>query len=446
LQITTEPLEQRQVRLTIVVPPERFEQAMREAAQHLARSIRIPGYRPGRVPTQRVIDQVGPEAVKVEAEERLRRQVVLEAIRSEGLIPSAPLTVDQVKEDPYTYRVIVPLTPEVDLGDYGALRIAPPEAEPVTDEDIDEVIEAWRRDLAFLAPVDRPAEEGDIMTLSLVGWHGENIVFDDDALNLRLNAEETHASNLPPEVVDALIGLSAGDRHAFEVTYSEFWQQPELQGQQVAFEAEVTSVSAITLPDLDDALAQEVSEVDTLADLRARVRQQLSSRAALAARDAHIGAALDALVEGAEVSYAPALLEAEMTDIMSDLRTRVEQQGFTWERWLELQQKDEDAFWSDLENQAKQRLRRGLVLSEFVRAEELDVAADEIEAEVKRLTDLFSPQAAKKLLRGDEIRRSTASRLLTSRALTHLLAITSGGSDGEGEDEADQPEDPGEST
>jgi trigger factor len=403
---------------------------MNESAQRIGRQLKIPGYRPGKVPLKVVVAHVGEQEVKEDAMERLTQQVVGEAIQAEDLHPVAPTSVELVSEDPLTYKAVVPLRPEVDLGDYMELRVEPPETEAIEDEQVDEIIETWRRDMAFLAPVDRPAEEGDVLTVSLAGRHGENSVFEEDEFNLPLNAEGAQAANLPPEVSEQLIGISSDESREFGITYSEFWPQAELQNQVVDFEATAVRVAAITLPDLDDSLAQEIGDVETLDELRERVRQQTELRAQIESREQYVEAALDALVEGATVTYPPALLEAETAEVVADLRNRIERQGFTWERWLELQNTDIDKLWDEMEQQAEKRLLRGLVLNELVQQEGIDLTEDEVEAEVDRLTDLLPAGTSKKALPSrDQVKRSASNRMLTNRALERLLEIVSEGAE-----------------
>jgi len=428
LEVKAEPLAPCQVQLTVVADPAQVERALTEAAQAYARHMRIPGYRPGKVPARAVVARVGEEALHDKAAERLRERVVREAISSEGIEPSAPATVEQLTEDPPTFRVVVPLAPEVDLGDYRALRLAPTDARAVADEEVEAVIERWRADLGFLAPVDRPAEAGDIVSLGLVGWDGDVVVFEDDALTLKLDAASAVEANLPPAVAEALVGRVAGETAQFEVTYSELWTQPELQGRTVRFEADLASVLTPSLPEIDDDLAREVSrgELETIEGLRGRVRQEMTRRAEIRAREAHVEAVIDALVAPATVRYAPALVDVETAEIVGDLRSRVERQGFTWDRWLELQGKDIDSLWAELAETAELRLRRRLVLAEFVRAEGIAVAAPEIEAELERMEALLTGVSRRAMPSRDTLHQSIGTRLLSDRAVARLLAIAAG--------------------
>jgi trigger factor len=423
VEITAEPLEPRQVQLTIVVPPERVERAMNEAAQAYARRQSVPGYRPGKVPLSRVVAIVGEEPLREAAVEKLQEQVVREAIKEQALRPGGPASVEVVTQDPLTVRAVVPLEPLVELGDYHALEVPAPSLREIGDADVEAVFEGWRNDMATLQSVDRAAEAGDTVRVRLVGRLGEKIVHEDENLMLPLTPEGATAANVPPDVVDELVGLAAGDARTFVVHYSEFWPQPELQAQDVAFEAGVAEVSARIPPEIDDKLAHDLGGADSVADLRRRVRTQLQVRALMQAQDEHVAAAVDALVAVSVVSYPPAVLDLEVAGILADLRQRVERQGFTWDRWLELQQKDEDALWAEVQPEAEARLKRRLVMTEFVRLEGIDVGKGEIDAEVKRLTDSLSPAARRGMPDIKEMRRSTGARMLSNRAVERLLEI-----------------------
>lgn len=438
MQITSEALEPRQVQLTIVVPPKRVDKAMREVAQQYARYEGISGYRPGKVPVQRVASLIGEEALREAAVEQMTEDIVRDAITSEGIEPSAPASVRIKEQDPLTFEVVVPLSPTIDLGDYMSLRVERQEAEPISEDDVEATLERWRDDLATLQTVERPAEADDVVALSLAGHDGEETIYEEEALTLALSDDGAGDANLPPEVIDEIIGLSTGGEHSFSITYPESWPQAELQGHEVAFTATVASVSGRNAPDLDDEFAREVSGLDSIADLRDRLREQLESRNEMDARDAFVTAVVDALVESSDVQYPPTMLDTEVAGMIADLRQRVESQGFKWERWLELQEKDDDAIWAETEGEADARLRRRLVMVRFVEVEGIDVSRPEVDAEVRRLTQALPRAARRGMPSDDEMRRDAGSRILTGRALDRLMAIAAG--DAADSDEApDEP-------
>lgn len=423
IDIQSEDIGQRQIQLTIVVSQERIDRAMNEMAQEYARHYRISGYRPGKVPLRAVTARVGEDAVREAAMEKLGEQVVREAVRAEGLVPSAPASYEVLTTAPYTIRVVVPLLPEVTLGDYSELQIESPEPPPVTDEDVTAVIDAWRRDKANLETVDRPAEIGDRMVLALSGRLGDESVFFEDSLEIELTTEGVQKEHLPKDVLDHLVGMAAGEEKLFTVRYSEFWPEEHLRESDVAFAAQTMAVMTLVPPPLDDALAKELGDLDSVEELRERVRAQLEYRSEMHAREAYVTSLVAALVSAADVSYPPIALEQEVVTEIGDLKGRVERQGFLWEKWLELQQTDMESLWQEIEPRAEARLRQRLVLGKFVEVEDIRVDPEEITTEVEKLQAPFTKEARRSLPPMEDLRRSAGSRLLSDRAIERLLEL-----------------------
>ena len=434
MEITSEQLESRQIKLTIVVPEERLTAARESVAREMSKREKIPGYRPGKVPYERMVALVGAEVIDERALEVAARGAVEAAVREQELQPSAPFGMEIVEREPFTISTVIPLQPEVDLGDYSSLRVPEPEVADIDDETIESTIETWRAELSFLAPVERPSEAGDVLTLGIVGKHEDSIVFEDEGLALALDSEKAADAGLPGAVVDELIGLDAGADATFDITYPEFWEQPELQGQTVSFEANIISVASVTLPEMNDALAEQLADVETLEELRAKVRETMIERAGMAQNDARVDTAVDALVASATIDYPPAMLEAEVVDILSDLRKRVEQQGFLWERWLELQKEQEGEIVGQAETEAKKRLERRLALSHFADQEEIRIDRKEVDAEIESFTAMLSTAAKRGLPGKKELRDTMGSRMLSSRVIERLLSITTGTAEETGDD------------
>jgi trigger factor len=434
LQITSEEVPPRQVRLTVAVPASRMDRALHAAAQDLGKRARLHGYRPGKYPVSAVAAHVGPETLKAEAIDRMTNEVARAAIEAEDLVPSAPASVSVVSEEPLTLSVLVPLEPVVQLGDYArSLRIEEASPKAVANEDITNVLDAYRSEMAYLEPVSRPAASGDVVTVSIVGRTlDDKVIFEDDALTFRLDERGIQSALIPADALTHIVGHSAGDLFDFTLSYPDDWPQPELRARAVTFGTKLATVAEIAMPALDDDFATAVSDAEDLEALTARVRSGLEARAVIDAREEYAEAALAALVESAEVEMPPSLIEVEQARMVAELQSRVERQGITWERWLELQRLSDDELWAKLESEARMRLTRRLVLGAFVEAEGITVAAGEIDRAVeaaRRTAD------RKSLPPTSELRQNAAQRILAEKALARLLAIASG-----------DPDEPAEST
>ena len=184
MKISREDVEPLQVRLTVEVAPERLEAARRDVAQAYSKRYRIPGFRPGKVPPDRVAALIGDASLNEEAMEQLGREVLQAALKAEGLSSVAPVMLELLRAEPPTFVGTVSLEPQVELGDYRALRVPEPELPEVTDDDVDEMLERLRRDAAERLPVDRPSEIGDVATLNVKGWRRAADEADPEALDL----------------------------------------------------------------------------------------------------------------------------------------------------------------------------------------------------------------------------------------------------------------------
>lgn len=434
MNITTEAIEPCQVRLTVSVDAARLERSMTQVAQEYSKRYKVPGFRPGKVPLARMVALVGEESLRAEALEKLGREVMAEAMQQEGAIPSAPVSIEITSESPPTFVALVPLEPQVALGEYRSIRMPEPEPEPVTEDEVEALLERLRQDLASLEPVDRPAEAKDVVELALtirpavaIAGASDEPIRQHDHMWLTLDPAGADRVGLPEAVIDEIIGLSAEGSHRFQIEYPEDWADEQQRGRLLSFEVIVSKVSTLQKPGLDDAFAQQVSDAADLAELRERAHQDIAQRRRNELRERHLESLLDKLVEGATIGYAPPLLESETRSLAADLRERVERQGFAWERWLELQEKQEDELWSELEAQADRQLRRNLVMGAFVDAESIDVSAEDIRAEVARFESILAGMPKKNRPKADDLVRRSGSRLLTQRAIDRLLEIVSGG-------------------
>ena len=224
LKIDTEALEDRQVQITVEIPDERLQAAMRSTARRLSRETRIPGFRPGKAPYNIIINKFGEEIVFEEALDDLGKEIYRQALEEMELDPYGPGSLDEVvSRDPLVIRYTVPLSPEVDLGSYREIRI-PWEPPQVTDDALEAVLEDIRQRRALIEPADRPAQLSDVVVLNISGElrdppdERDATLLDNQGVEV-LVAEET---DWPiPGIVEHLVGLEAGDERQFEYEFPE---------------------------------------------------------------------------------------------------------------------------------------------------------------------------------------------------------------------------------
>jgi trigger factor len=231
LTIHREEDAQRQLKVTVEVAEERVQSQMRRTARQLAREVSIPGFRRGKVPYDVLVRRVGEPALRADAIEDMIEGVLAEALKEVDAVAYRQPSLDDIQMDPLVLNLTIPLEPKVDLGDYRAIRR---EVEPVdiSDEAVQEALEHIRSHQQILAPVERPAAEGDVVTLT-----GEARLSDEEG-EVIWKATDTEAvlesSRLFPDLpfVENVAGMTAGEAKTFSVTFPEDYGDDELAGKE----------------------------------------------------------------------------------------------------------------------------------------------------------------------------------------------------------------------
>ncbi len=410
-----------QVRLRVQAPADEVDAAIAASLRRLAGRVRVAGFRPGKAPPAMVERLVGWDAVRQEAVEHLVPDLYQRALDQSGVEPVAEpqLDVDTVERDqPLTFTALVTVKPEVDLGDYLSLRVER-ETTDVTEERVDEAIAEVRRRHAELEPVERPAQVGDVLRCTLVMRRGEEVLSGDagEERDLELDRE-----TVIPEIVDGIIGLSAGEQRQFEATLPADYPREELRGATVSIDVAVHAVRERKLPPLDDALAVLDGHGPTLAELREHHREALLRAAAEADRERYEQHALEALRDLVRVDLPEAMVEREIERQLSDLEYRLAAIGIPLDRYLELSGQTLEKLRGERREAAAQRVRLDLALDALASAEGLEVDESQVQREVQRIAEGRRLDASQRRRLHDIARRD-----LTRQAAAHrLLEITGG--------------------
>lgn len=421
MKVTPEEQPNRQVTLTVEVEEERAQRALRQAARRLSRRMRIPGFRPGKAPYAIVARTVGEDNLRAETFEAIGQQLYKDALEEAEIEAYAQGTLDDVQWDPLTFKVTVPLPPLVELGDYRALRV-PAEPILVLDEEVDEALQQLRERYAEWVPVDRPAAYDDMLVMDIKGTVGDEEIMSQQNWERVLQEE---SSGSLPGFDAALVGLSTGDEHSFDVTYPE--GATRWAGETARFEVTLHGVKAKELPPLDDELAQTIGEHETLDELQEAVREDL--RAQREAESDYEGKVLDALVEQAQIEFPPLMLDKELDDLLADHDRLLRQQGMPLDEWLRVSGKSVEQYREENRPPAERRLKRSLALSELVEQEELAVEDADVDEEIERRVARQSSDTAqqlRELLDSSSGRQMVRKDLLTQKARQRLLSIAKG--------------------
>jgi trigger factor len=371
------------VRVTVGVPGHDVHHAVEHATSDLASSVKIPGFRPGKVPTPVLYQRLGKERIYSEAVDSHISGWFWNAAARARIRPIAQPQYDfelptQADQD-WQFRATVPVQPKVDVADWVGLEVPRPEAE-VPQELIDQELESLRESVAELVPAgDRPAREGDTIVVDLVSPNGES---------QRDTVVELGAGRLVEEVETALVGMSAGDTR--QATY-------ELADESTAsVEITVKEIKEKVLPELDDELARSASEFDTLAELRADIEGRLREQLEVEIENAFRGNAVDALVQASNVSPAGPLVESRTRELLTGFVRSLERRGMAVETYLQVTGRTAEQLTQAMAAEAAQSVARELVL---------EAAADRLGIQVgdEQVKELVREQAEEAGENPDEV-------------------------------------------
>lgn len=426
MEITAEPLANRQLRLTVKVDEERVRQAMHRAARKIAKEVDIPGFRKGKAPYDVIVQRFGEDIIRREAADDLVNEVYREALEQEQIAPYDAASLDDTVLNPMTFTFTVPLPPTVDLGDYRAYRLKPPKIK-IGKKAVQQALEAIREENAILEAVERPAQVGDGIAIDLVGRTTDGVEF--------LRQEDVHLMLEPERIklaqgfAEAIVGMAAGEERTFKATPLDDFPREDLRGQEVEFTVKMREVYKNILPNLDDDLARTVGNFDSLKELVRHVREQLEQAARQQAEEAYAEKVLQDIVEQAQVEYPPVMLEEELDRVVKEVEQRVKRETrLSLEDFLRFQKKTMDELRDDLQDEARVRLKHSLVLSEVVRQEGLEADAAEIDARIEETSTAWGVRAdeMRAFLNSEPGRRAVRSRLLANKAVQRLVAIARG--------------------
>jgi trigger factor len=438
LNISTEPLENCEVLMTVEVDEQQTEKLLKNAAQRISRQIKIPGFRPGKAPYRLLVRRVGEEAVREEALEDLSQSVFKQALEQADLEPYAQASLEDVSWQPLVMKVRVPTAPVVELGDYRSLRLEP-EAVEVTEDEVDQALEDLREQYAVWNPVERPAQLGDLITMSVEEHAGGQLLGQNDSLDYEMvPAEEGQAG---PDLTSPLIGLSAGDEKEFPVVYPQTVEDPRYAGAEVTVSVTVHAVKEKELYPLDDDFAQTVGDFDTLEEFKDKLTEDIREQKERQADRKLADRALDRILETAERIEWPKVLEEEEIDhMLEDQDQQLQQQGLNLDTYLSMQKKTREELRDEFRPAVQERLRRSLLMSELADAEQLSVAGHEVSDQIERLSTLAGE-------RGQEMREELAkpdniqhvlNDILTAKIRRRVVQIVKG--EAETAEQETQPE------
>jgi len=368
-----ETLSPTRAKLTVEVPFEELKPSLDKAYQTIAQQINVPGFRRGKVPPMVIDRQVGRGAVLEQAINEVVPQKYVEALQSHDLQPLAQPEIEVTRMDDneaLEFTAEVDVRPEISVPDYSGLEAQVDDTE-VSEDDVQEQIEALRERFGTLADVERTAADGDFVVIDLVATKDGAPVEGAEVTGMSYRFGR---GGILEGLDEALVGLGAGD----SATFTSQLVGGDLVGEQVEVQVKVGQVQAQELPEFDDEFAQLASEFDTADELADDVRNRLGNGKRLEQAAAARDAVLEKLLERVEVP----LPESIVTDELNQRREGIEQQlsyaGLTLDSYLEDEGQTEEEFEADLDRRVREAVAAQFVLDEIANDLELGVDQNEL--------------------------------------------------------------------
>ena len=408
---SVEKLEKSQVAVTVEVTAEEFEAAVQKAYLKMRNKISVPGFRPGKAPRKMIEKLYGEGVFYSDAVDAALPDAYTQAIGSSGLdvvgYPEVEIVDDQIGKDGFTFKATVAVYPEVELGQYKGVSAVKEEVK-VTADDVKERLNQMAEREARLVSVDRKVKKGDTAVIDFEGF--------DNGVAFEGGKGENHeleigSGSFVPGFEDQIIGMKAGEEKDIDITFPEDYHK-ELAGKAVVFHVKLNKVTETIVPEQDDEFAKDVSEFDTLDELKADIRAKALEKAQKQADSAFEQAAVDKAAENTTVDMPKALVENELDIQMERFGYQLQMSGYSMEQYAKMMGGDVSTMRNAFRPAAEKQAKISVTLEKIAEVEGITASDEDIEAEFKSLAEQYELEVdkVKEMVPMDELTGSIKTR------------------------------------
>ena len=398
-----EKLEKSKVALTIEVGAEEFEAAVNKAYLKMRGKMNIPGFRPGHAPRKMIESMYGAEVFYEEAINAILPEVYESAVDEQKLevVGYPQVEIESVGKAGAVFKCTVAVYPEVELGQYKGLEAVKAEVK-VMAADVNARLKEMADRNSRLVVVERAVKKGDTANIDFEGFD-QGVAFEGgkgEAFDLEIGS-----GSFVPGFEDQLIGMKAGEEKDIDITFPENYT-PELAGKPVVFHVKVNEVKVKELPAIDDEFAKDVSEFDTLKELKADIKKKMTEERTASAQHAFEDVLMTTVAEGVKADIPEEMIELQAQQMVEGFKQQLAAQGLPFEQYLKMTNSDEAKLLADAKEPAANQVKMDLAIRAIIKAEGLEVSDEEIEAEMKTVADKYGMDldTVKKYLRSEDVK------------------------------------------
>ena len=389
MKATAEKLENNTVVLDVEVDAEQLKDALEQAYRKLVKDVQVPGFRKGKTPRVVFENFVGKAALYNEAVEYVIPDAYMQAVDETGIEPVAQpeFDVEEVEEGKdFKFKATVRIKPEVTLGQYKGIEAVKPKVE-VTDQDVDQELARLQDRHAQLINLEEgTVENGDTALLDYVG-RKDGVEFEGgQGTDYSL---EIGSGSFVPGFEEQLIGAAVGETKDITVTFPEDYHSEELKGQEAVFTVNIKGIKRKEIAPLDDEFAKDVSEFDTLEELRADLLNKLTEAAENLAKQKVLSEALEKAVENATVDIPEEMVDARIDEMIQNTESRITSQGVSFDNFMKYTGSNLDDLKESFREDAQKGVKTTLVLEAIVKAENIEITDEELDKEINTMAENY---------------------------------------------------------
>lgn len=388
-----EKLEQNKVKIEITVPAKEFDIAVDKAFKKNAPKISIPGFRKGKAPRNVIERMYGKEVMFEDAFDIVAQPAYEAAIAENNLTPVSHPSVDitQIANgQDLIFTAEVYVKPEVELGKYKGIEVVK-KVHTVEDADIDKEIDSMRNKNSRLVTVeDRELKDGDISNIDFEGFV-DGVAFEGGKGE---NFELTIGSGqFIPGFEEQLIGMKINETREIDVKFPDEYHSADLAGKMSMFRVTLNSIKCKELPELDDEFAKDVSEFDTLAELKADLKKKAVER-----NEEHMKLqveddAIKIVAKNSKIDIPQPMIDTEIDNMIQDYNWRLQMQGMSLDMYLKMLNMDLDTFKAQFKEQAEERVRVQLTIEKLGEVENITASKEEVDAKIEEMAKNYGEKA-----------------------------------------------------